>query len=150
MGQAAAAADRVIVTSDNPRSEEPLAIIRAIEPGLAGCPYTVEPDRRAAIAAALAAAAPEDTVLIAGKGHEDYQLVAGQRLAFDDRKVAEQLILRAAESNGAPPTGRGGGEGIWNEQRDGCTAGQAVGSTPPHPGPLPRGEGLKGLPYGED
>ncbi|HEX9592381.1 MAG TPA: UDP-N-acetylmuramoyl-L-alanyl-D-glutamate--2,6-diaminopimelate ligase [bacterium] len=150
MGQAAAVADRVIVTSDNPRSEEPLAIIRAIEPGLAGCPYTVEPDRRAAIAAALAEAAPEDTVLIAGKGHEDYQLVAGQRLAFDDRKVAEQLILRAAESNGPPPTGRGGGEGLWNEQRDGCTAGQAVGSTPPHPGSLPRGEGLKGLPYGED
>jgi len=112
MGRAAAAADRVIVTSDNPRSEEPLAILREIEPGLAGCAYLVEPDRRAAIAAALAEAAPDDTVLIAGKGHEDYQLVGDQRLPFDDRQVvAEQLILRAAETN-RPPShreGRGGG-----------------------------------------
>jgi UDP-N-acetylmuramoyl-L-alanyl-D-glutamate--2,6-diaminopimelate ligase len=92
MGRAAAAADRVIVTSDNPRSEEPRAIIRAIEPGLAGCPYTVEPDRRAAIAAAIATADAADTVLIAGKGHEDYQLVGGLRLAFDDRKVAAELL----------------------------------------------------------
>jgi UDP-N-acetylmuramoyl-L-alanyl-D-glutamate--2,6-diaminopimelate ligase len=150
MGRAATAADRVIVTSDNPRSEDPLAIIRAIEPGLAGCRYTVEPDRRGAIAAALAEATPDDTVLIAGKGHEDYQLVDGRRLAFDDRKVAEQLILHAAESNGPPPTGRGGGEGVRNKQRDICVAGQAVGSTPPHSGPLPRGEGLRGRAYGED
>jgi len=151
MGRAAGAADRVIVTSDNPRSEEPLAIIREIEAGLAGCAYLVEPDRRAAIAAALAEAAPDDTVLIAGKGHEDYQLVGDRRLPFDDRSVAaEQLNLRAVESDRPPSHREGWGEGIRNEQRGGCTSGQVVGSMPPHPGPLPGGEGLKGLPYGED
>ena len=92
MGRAAAAADRVIVTSDNPRSEEPMAIIGEIEPGLAGCHYRVEPDRRAAITAALAEAGPDDTVLIAGKGHEDYQIVGDRRLAFDDRAVAAELL----------------------------------------------------------
>jgi UDP-N-acetylmuramoyl-L-alanyl-D-glutamate--2,6-diaminopimelate ligase len=101
MGQAAATADRVIVTSDNPRSEDPRTIISAIESGLAGCRYTVEPDRRRAIAAALADARSEDTVLIAGKGHEDYQLVGGQRLAFDDRKVAAALLAeRPVEAKG--------------------------------------------------
>ncbi len=78
-------ADRVVVTSDNPRSEKPEAIISQILLGLTGhTAVTVESDRALAIAQALAAAAPNDVLLIAGKGHEDYQEVAGRRLPFSD------------------------------------------------------------------
>lgn len=95
MGAAAGAgSDDVVVTSDNPRSEDPLAIIDAIERGLAtvGSAYTVEPDRRAAIRAALERARPGDTVLIAGKGHEDYQIFANETVHFDDREVAREEL----------------------------------------------------------
>jgi UDP-N-acetylmuramyl-tripeptide synthetase len=86
-------ADRVFVTSDNPRDEEPLEIISQIEQGLAhGTASTIEPDRRAAIGLAIAEARPGDVVVIAGKGHEDYQLVRGQALPFDDRKVAAEFL----------------------------------------------------------
>ncbi|MDR1421722.1 MAG: UDP-N-acetylmuramoyl-L-alanyl-D-glutamate--2,6-diaminopimelate ligase [Coriobacteriales bacterium] len=98
MGAAALAADYCIVTSDNPRSEDPQAIIEDILPGMAGGQdrYEVEPDRRRAIARALLIAEPGDLVLIAGKGHEDYQLVGDQVLDFDDRLVAaEELALFA-------------------------------------------------------
>lgn len=95
MGQAAARhAHAVIITSDNPRSEDPRAIIDDILEGLDAKTRSrvlVEPDRRAAIAAALAAARPGDLVLIAGKGHEDYQLVGTQRNAFDDRQVVREV-----------------------------------------------------------
>jgi UDP-N-acetylmuramoyl-L-alanyl-D-glutamate--2,6-diaminopimelate ligase len=96
---AARAADRVWVTSDNPRSEEPQAIIREIVTGLTGAgepPHgcVVEPDRRAAIEAALAWAAPGDVVVIAGKGHETYQIVGSQVLPFDDRAVAREALTR--------------------------------------------------------
>ncbi|HKV55342.1 MAG TPA: UDP-N-acetylmuramoyl-L-alanyl-D-glutamate--2,6-diaminopimelate ligase [Candidatus Binataceae bacterium] len=98
-------ADLPILTSDNPRSEDPLAIITEVEAGLAattlkrlerraagnGTGYVVEPDRRAAIALALAVARGGDIVLIAGKGHEDYQLVGSRRLDFDDRAVVREL-----------------------------------------------------------
>jgi UDP-N-acetylmuramoyl-L-alanyl-D-glutamate--2,6-diaminopimelate ligase len=108
-GIAGRLADVPIVTSDNPRSEDPMEIIAAIESGLvqaglsridrAECGrragYLVEPDRRAAIALALTIAAPGDVVIIAGKGHEDYQIVGDRRLQFDDRvevlAVIEQL-----------------------------------------------------------
>lgn len=76
------------VTSDNPRKEDPAAIIEEILTGMqdfAGR-YSVEPDRAAAIAAALAAAKPGDTVLIAGKGHETYQIIGETRIHFDDRE----------------------------------------------------------------
>ncbi|MDR3053151.1 MAG: UDP-N-acetylmuramoyl-L-alanyl-D-glutamate--2,6-diaminopimelate ligase [Coriobacteriales bacterium] len=98
MGAAARAADFAVVTSDNPRSEDPLAIIADILPGMAGFEehYTVEPDRRRAIACALAQAAPGDFILLAGKGHEDYQLVGQEKLTFDDRVVAAQEMDRLA------------------------------------------------------
>ncbi|HEY7280644.1 MAG TPA: UDP-N-acetylmuramoyl-L-alanyl-D-glutamate--2,6-diaminopimelate ligase [Actinomycetota bacterium] len=87
-------ADLTIVTSDNPRSEDPLAIIGEIEPGAArgGGRYEVEPDRRAAIAQALASAAPGDVVVIAGKGHETGQEFADHTIPFDDRLVAAEEL----------------------------------------------------------
>ena len=82
---AAAHADRVVLTSDNPRGESPQAILAQILPALGGqTGVLVEPDRSLAIRRALVLAAPQDVVLIAGKGHEDYQEVAGQRLPFSD------------------------------------------------------------------
>ncbi|MBI3998856.1 MAG: UDP-N-acetylmuramoyl-L-alanyl-D-glutamate--2,6-diaminopimelate ligase [Armatimonadetes bacterium] len=99
MGRIAAEiADRVIVTSDNPRSEDPMAIIREIIPGAdagrAGrqIPVQIEPDRRRAIAAAVAAARSGDLVLIAGKGHETYQEIMGAKHPFDDREVVRQAL----------------------------------------------------------
>jgi len=96
MGRIAAElADRAIVTSDNPRSEDPLAIIGEV---LAGAPeLEVEPDRRAAIELAVGAAREGDIVLIAGKGHEQGQEIAGRVLPFDDREVARETLraLRA-------------------------------------------------------
>ena len=78
-------ADRVVVTSDNPRSEDPAAILHQILQGaIAGNTVRAEPDRAAAIALAIAEAAPADVVLIAGKGHEDTQETAGVRLPFSD------------------------------------------------------------------
>ena len=81
-------ADVAVVTSDNPRTEDPEAIIRDILPGLAGLPaeVAVEPDRRAAIRLALSLARPGDTVVLAGKGHETYQEVGGQLLHLDERE----------------------------------------------------------------
>ena len=95
MGRAAAAgADRVYITSDNPRGEDPRAICDAVFEGAReGQAYVeVEPDRRAAIRAALAAAQEGDVVLIAGKGHETHQEVGGERLPFDDRLVAAEEL----------------------------------------------------------
>jgi len=93
MGQAAVAlADHVIVTSDNPRSEDPLAIIDEI---LAGAPGAdVEPDRAAAIERAIELAADGDVVLIAGKGHEQGQELADRKIPFDDREVAREALRR--------------------------------------------------------
>jgi UDP-N-acetylmuramoyl-L-alanyl-D-glutamate--2,6-diaminopimelate ligase len=91
MGQAAGAgSDFVVATSDNPRSEDPLAILAEIEPGLraSGVKYSVEPDRAAAIRLALEAAKPGDVVLLAGKGHEKEQILAGRTIPFDDAQIA--------------------------------------------------------------
>jgi UDP-N-acetylmuramoyl-L-alanyl-D-glutamate--2,6-diaminopimelate ligase len=93
MGAAASAADRVVLTSDNPRSEDPGAIIEAVLPGIpSSTDLVVEPDRRAAIAAALEGAGPGDVVLVAGKGHETTQTVGDLVLPFDDREVARELL----------------------------------------------------------
>jgi UDP-N-acetylmuramoyl-L-alanyl-D-glutamate--2,6-diaminopimelate ligase len=95
MGEAAAQlSDRVIATSDNPRSEDPAAILADIEAGLkkAGAPYELLADRRAAIFRAVAEAAPGAVVLIAGKGHEDYQILASGKIHFDDREVAREAL----------------------------------------------------------
>jgi len=96
MGAAASShAERIVVTSDNPRSEAPDAIISQILLGLIGVPgVTVEPDRARAIAQALAQAAATDVVLVAGKGHEDYQEVAGQRLPFSDMTQVRQALAQ--------------------------------------------------------
>ncbi|MGR4872042.1 UDP-N-acetylmuramoyl-L-alanyl-D-glutamate--2,6-diaminopimelate ligase [Variovorax sp. LARHSF232] len=94
---AEAQADRVVVTSDNPRSEKPDAIISQILLGLASPEHVqVEPDRARAIAQAIAQAAPHDVVLLAGRGHEAWQEVAGgERIAFSDRvHAADALAAR--------------------------------------------------------
>lgn len=99
MGRVAARlSDIVFLTSDNPRSEDPSAILREIEVGvkevLAEKPvrYEIIPDRRTAIETAVREARGGDMVLIAGKGHEDYQIVGSMRLHFDDREVARAAI----------------------------------------------------------
>jgi len=104
MGEIAARlADLAIVTSDNPRSEDPVAIIDEIVAGMrtAGAAIEVEPDRRAAIGIALDRAAAGDTVVIAGKGHEQGQeFEGGRKLPFDDREVArEQLLALTARAD---------------------------------------------------
>ncbi|MEQ8214191.1 MAG: UDP-N-acetylmuramoyl-L-alanyl-D-glutamate--2,6-diaminopimelate ligase, partial [Smithellaceae bacterium] len=110
MGEAAVSySDLTIVTSDNPRLEDPLEIIREIETGIdqqkiqkidssnpaaAGAvqSYTVIPDREKAIEAAIGAASPGDIILIAGKGHEDYQIIGATKIPFDDRKTAAHAL----------------------------------------------------------
>ena len=97
MGRIALGADYAVVTSDNPRTEDPLAIINDIVSGMGEGTdhFEIEPDRRLAIAAAMKHAQPGDSILIAGKGHEDYQLVGDKVLSFDDRVVAAEELERA-------------------------------------------------------
>jgi UDP-N-acetylmuramoyl-L-alanyl-D-glutamate--2,6-diaminopimelate ligase len=101
MGEVAARlADTVVLTSDNPRSEDPLAILDSIRSGVAPgarAEVLVEPDRRRAIALALEAAARGDVVVLAGKGHETTQTAHGQSLPFDDREEARAALLRLRE-----------------------------------------------------
>ncbi len=105
MGAAAASlADVAIFTSDNPRSEDPLAILAAMLDGALQVParrrahVVVEPDRAEAIGRAIAAAAKGDVVLVAGKGHERGQYVAGSVLPFDDREVTAEALRRRARA----------------------------------------------------
>jgi UDP-N-acetylmuramyl-tripeptide synthetase len=84
-------ADRVVVTSDNPRSEDPLAIIAEIVAGTSAAVQII-PERKSAIEAAVVAAAKDDVVLIAGKGHETYQESHGVKLPFDDAEVANNAL----------------------------------------------------------
>jgi UDP-N-acetylmuramoyl-L-alanyl-D-glutamate--2,6-diaminopimelate ligase len=88
-------ADSAIVTSDNPRSEDPQAIIDEILAGMFGDPE-VEPDREAAIASALERAGEGDVVVIAGKGHEQGQEFADRIVPFDDREVVRETLRRLA------------------------------------------------------
>jgi UDP-N-acetylmuramoyl-L-alanyl-D-glutamate--2,6-diaminopimelate ligase len=98
-------ADRILATSDNPRTEDPIAILDDVQTGLQGLnrvdpetldahegSYSVMPDRREAIELAIAMARPEDTVVLAGKGHEDYQIVGREKLPFDDRSEARRAL----------------------------------------------------------
>ncbi len=87
-------ADRVIVTSDNPRREDPDRIIDDIIEGMSGAPDLRTPDRRLAVRSALADAEAGDTVVIAGKGHESRQIIGDRVLAFDDRAVASEELRR--------------------------------------------------------
>jgi len=84
--------DISILTSDNPRTEDPEAILRDVQAGMKGDRYAKIVDRREAIREAIRLARPRDIVLIAGKGHEDYQEINGERLAFDDRVAARHAI----------------------------------------------------------
>jgi len=126
-------ADLVVLTSDNPRSEDPLRILEEIEAGVRRTQlpkfpiadfrfpisnlkskiqpprtrglnlqrgYFVEPDRRAAIRLALRLAQPGDLVLIAGKGHEDYQVVGSEKIHFDDREVAQEELRNRQQATG--------------------------------------------------
>jgi UDP-N-acetylmuramoyl-L-alanyl-D-glutamate--2,6-diaminopimelate ligase len=130
MGEIAARlSDVIVVTSDNPRTENPLTILSEVEAGVqksglrkleappansAVAPaetlnlqrqllrgYYVEADRRAAIRIGLRAARADDLVLIAGKGHEDYQILGQKRIHFDDREVAREEATRIAGQSGA-------------------------------------------------
>jgi UDP-N-acetylmuramoyl-L-alanyl-D-glutamate--2,6-diaminopimelate ligase len=99
MGQAAGeGSDFVVATSDNPRSEDPLAILAEVEPAVkaTGTRYTIEPDRAAAIRLALHEAKPDDIVLLAGKGHEKEQILADRTIAFDDAEVARAVLAELA------------------------------------------------------
>ncbi|OGX14413.1 MAG: UDP-N-acetylmuramoyl-L-alanyl-D-glutamate--2,6-diaminopimelate ligase [Omnitrophica WOR_2 bacterium GWF2_43_52] len=101
MGSAAERyADTIIITSDNPRSEEPKDIAEAIASGIATKRYTIILDRREAIYEALRKAGSNDTILIAGKGHENYQIFKDKKVAFDDIIVAQEC-LRALGSHGS-------------------------------------------------
>ncbi|MCL2518168.1 MAG: UDP-N-acetylmuramoyl-L-alanyl-D-glutamate--2,6-diaminopimelate ligase, partial [Oscillospiraceae bacterium] len=91
---AAELADFCIITSDNPDNENPLNIIAEIERSVKNCPYIIIPDRKEAIEYAVNNAAEGDIVLLAGKGHEDYQIVNGEHIPFVERKI----IMEAAES----------------------------------------------------
>jgi UDP-N-acetylmuramoyl-L-alanyl-D-glutamate--2,6-diaminopimelate ligase len=109
MAQAAARwSDRIVATSDNPRTEDPAAILADVERGLeagrrvpperlatAERGYTVLVDRREAIQLAVAIARPGDTVLIAGKGHEDYQIVGREKFPFSDPDEARRALRQA-------------------------------------------------------
>ena len=120
MGAAAASlADVAILTSDNPRSEDPLAILAAMLDGVLSVPQNerarviLEPDRAAAISLAVSLAAPGDVIVVAGKGHETGQYVAGTVLPFDDRQVTAAALRQRAEgqrAQGQPAQGQPGPE----------------------------------------
>ena len=107
----AALSDRIVATSDNPRTEDPVRILEDVEKGLADLErvepellagrdgaYTVCVDRREAIRIAIALAQPGDTVVLAGKGHEDYQIIGREKLPFDDREEAARVLRSRALS----------------------------------------------------
>ncbi|HVP55489.1 MAG TPA: UDP-N-acetylmuramoyl-L-alanyl-D-glutamate--2,6-diaminopimelate ligase [Candidatus Eisenbacteria bacterium] len=110
MGDAAGrGSDFVVLTSDNPRSEDPLAIINDALVGLqrSGAEYKIEPDRRKAIALAVHEAGPGDIVLIAGKGHEKVQVTRDGSIPFDDVEVAQQVLHAAGYNCVAAQAGAG-------------------------------------------
>lgn len=91
--------DFVIITSDNPRSERPEDIIKEIESGAVRKNYLIEPDRREAIKRAVLMAGENDIVLVAGKGHENYQEIRGQKMVFSDREVLQEAIRQLIKNN---------------------------------------------------
>ncbi|HEX8903497.1 MAG TPA: UDP-N-acetylmuramyl-tripeptide synthetase, partial [Longimicrobiaceae bacterium] len=101
MGRIAAeGADMVVVTSDNPRTESPETIIDDIERGMGRAPRQRVPDRREAIRYALLNAAPDDVILLAGKGHETYQIVGQQKRPFDERQVVREVLSERDQTGG--------------------------------------------------
>ena len=95
--------DYVLLTSDNPRTEDPVQIIREIEPGLkrTDVEYSVLPDRREAIGRAISMAGRGDVVVLAGRGHEDYQVVGKKSVPFNDGAVARELVMKLLNRQGA-------------------------------------------------
>jgi UDP-N-acetylmuramoyl-L-alanyl-D-glutamate--2,6-diaminopimelate ligase len=89
---AATLSDLAIVTSDNPRTEDPDAIIADVEQGMGSASHLRMADRRDAIRAALNAGRPGDTILLAGKGHETYQVVGTTKLPFDEREIVTGIV----------------------------------------------------------
>jgi UDP-N-acetylmuramoyl-L-alanyl-D-glutamate--2,6-diaminopimelate ligase len=85
-------ADLAIITNDNPRQENPLDIIKEIKRGIKRKNYSVIADRKEAIIKALSLAKPGDIVLVAGKGHENYQMLKGKAIPFDDRQVVRECL----------------------------------------------------------
>jgi UDP-N-acetylmuramoyl-L-alanyl-D-glutamate--2,6-diaminopimelate ligase len=106
MGRAAeGAADLAVVTSDNPRGEPPAWVIADILAGMERSDPLVEPDRRRAISAALVAAGPGDLVVVAGRGHEATQEVAGRHVPFDDRTVVVEEWRKLRDGADRPDGG---------------------------------------------
>ncbi|MFV0423348.1 UDP-N-acetylmuramoyl-L-alanyl-D-glutamate--2,6-diaminopimelate ligase [Oleidesulfovibrio sp.] len=97
MGQAVCRhADIAVLTSDNPRTENPVAIMADVKPGLSDCTEVVEePDRKTALARALELARPGDAILVAGKGHEDYQVIGTEKIHFSDQETLRELMACA-------------------------------------------------------
>jgi UDP-N-acetylmuramoyl-L-alanyl-D-glutamate--2,6-diaminopimelate ligase len=94
-------ADVVVVTSDNPRTEDPERIIDDIVAGMEGAPWARLEDRRAAIASAIAAADPaRDAVLLAGKGHETYQIRGTTKYPFDEAEIVRELLSETRGTGG--------------------------------------------------
>ena len=105
-------ADKVVVTSDNPRTEDPAAIIREVLAGVpAGAKVLVEPDRANAIMHAVSSAGSGDVVLLAGKGHEDYQIIGVSKRHFDDREHAAAALRQRGAGALAPAGGAAAGPG---------------------------------------
>jgi len=99
MGRIAAEqADIVIITSDNPRTEDPEGILNEIEAGMGGAPHERIEDRRGAIARALDVASADDVVLLAGKGHETYQVRGTEKLPFDEKEIVNELATRGVRA----------------------------------------------------
>ena len=92
--------DLTVITSDNPRSEDPMAIISDILQGFSKTrgQYVLEPDRKKAIILALSLAKKDDFVIIAGKGHENYQIFKDRTIHFDDAETAEEYLNRTADA----------------------------------------------------
>ncbi len=110
---AACWADEIVLTSDNPRTEDPQRILQDVLEGFNGAArrrVRVEPDRRAAIALALEAAGPGDVVVLAGKGHENYQIIGSRRLPFDDAAVAAEILAERCGACGSSAAGGGGAD----------------------------------------
>lgn len=104
MGAAISSSDLAVITSDNPRSEDPNEIVAAVVSGVpSGSESVVEVDRRRAIDIAVDAAEDGDVVLILGRGHEPYQQIAGEKIAFDDRKVSAASLQRRRKSTDSGP-----------------------------------------------
>jgi UDP-N-acetylmuramoyl-L-alanyl-D-glutamate--2,6-diaminopimelate ligase len=91
-------ADLIVLTSDNPRTEDPEAILDDLAAGLAGAAYERVTDRHAAIRNALRHARPGDTVVLAGKGHETYQIVGSEKRPFDERIIVTDCLAEMGAS----------------------------------------------------